>query len=160
MGRFYSVTTGFVTATGSQAYDWLDIEAGSSNGFILHQLVISQSSDYGDAQAEGLEVTIKRAISGYTNASSGSAATVKNYLSSGDAANSLAVSTRSNTTAATGTLDTIYEEAWNIQAPFVFYPTPELRPQFEPGEGLIVSLSAPADDLTTGVSATCIIEEL
>lgn len=64
MGRIYYVT--FESQTVVQAMDLYEILAGTGKPFILHRVTIGQSSDYGDSQAEGAPIRIRRATSGYT----------------------------------------------------------------------------------------------
>lgn len=158
MGRLYVCTTGF-QSVGTAAQDLIEIKAGANDPFVLHFLAVSQSSDAGDSEAEMAELFIKRASGAYTSGSGGGALVVENFRNLSDAADSFAAETRNNTTQATGgTIDIIWEEAFNVQAGWQFLPPPEMRPYFNSSEGLILSIGTTADALT--MSAMALVEEL
>lgn len=156
MGRFYSYS--FTTSV-SAAVDLFEILAASGKPFILHEVTVSQYSDYGDAQAEGLLVSISRATGSYTSGSGGSTATAAKHLTNDASAGPTAET--ANTTqasAGSGALTVIRRESANVQAGWQYLPTPEQRLTFLATEACVVSLSAPADALS--VTATAVIEEL
>lgn len=158
MGRIYSVT--FDNVSVSTAVDLFEVVAGTGKPFVVHRITIAQASDYGDSQAEGLRILIRRATSGYTSGSGGSTPTVGKALTN-DAAHGLSVECCNTTVAVvgTGTLTTLYADAYNVQAGYDYFPTPETRFMFLPGEALIVNLpAAPADALS--MSGTVVLEEL
>jgi hypothetical protein len=157
MGRFY--TASFRNVSVSAAVDVFEVLAATGKPFILHELVLAQSSDYGDAQAEGLIVDLKRATGSYTSGSGGSTATPAKHLTN-DAAAGPTAETNNTTQAAAGSgaLTTLRTEAFNVQAGYQYLPTPEQRITFLPAEALVVSLSAPADAISLSGSVT--IEEL
>lgn len=157
MGRLYSVP---VSATSvSTAVDVFEVLASSSKPFFLHEVTIAQSSDYGDAQAEGLTVYIKRATGSYTSGSGGSTATPAK-LSTNDAAAGPTAETCNTTqaSAGTGALTTIRADAFNVQGGYQYLPTPETRIFYLPAEACVVSITAPSDAIT--LSATLVFEEL
>lgn len=157
MGRFYSASFSGVSVSAAQ--DLFEALAASAKPFILHELTIGQYSDAGDSASELLAVLIKRATGSYTSGSGGSTPTPAKHATN-DSAASTTVEANNTTQAAAGSgaLTTIRSEAWNVQAPYQFLPTPECRPIFLGGEACIVSITAPADALT--VSGTIVIEEL
>jgi hypothetical protein len=158
MGRVYFVT--FDNQSVSAAVDLFEILAGAGKPFVLHRVTIGQSSDYGDAQAEGARILIRRATSGYTSGSGGVTPTVGKAMTN-DAAHGLTVEA-CNTTAAvvgSGTLTTLVADGFNLQAGWDWFPAPEHRITFLPTEALIVNLPAtPADALT--MNGVVIVEEL
>jgi len=157
MGRFYSVS--FSAVSVSAAVDVFEVLASAGKPFVLHEVVIAQSSDYGDAAAEGLQVLIKRATGSYTSGSGGSTATPAKHLTNDASAGPTAET--NNTTqasAGTGALTTIRVEAWNVQAGYQYLPPPEQRILFLPAEACVVSITAPADAIT--LSGTLVFEEL
>lgn len=156
-GRFYSIN---ITAQSvSAAVDLFELLAASGKPFVLHEIVVAQASDYGDAQAEGLSLAIKRATGSYTSGSGGSTPTPAKHATN-DAAAGVTAETLNTTqaSAGTGALTTIRSEAFNVQAGYQYLPTPEQRIVFLPAEACVVSLTAPADAIT--LSATAVIEEL
>lgn len=157
MGRFY--TASFRNVSVSAAVDAFEVLAATGKPFILHEVTLGQSSDYGDAQAEGLMVDIKRATGSYTSGSGGSTATPAKHLTNDASAGPTAET--NNTTqasAGSGALTTIRTEAFNVQAGYQYLPTPEQRILFLPAEALVVSISAPADAIS--LSGSVVFEEL
>jgi hypothetical protein len=157
MGRLYTVQFTAVAVTAAQ--DVFEILAAAAKPFVLHEIVLSQSSDFGDAQAEGLGVLVKRATGSYTTGSGGSTPTPGKHNTSDTAAGVTAKA--NNTTQAvvgSGTLTTIRAEAWNEQAGYQYLPTPETRIFFAGSEACIISITAPADSITLSGSMT--IEEM
>lgn len=157
MGRFYSAS--FSATSVSAAVDCFEILAATGKPFILHEVVLSQSSDYGDSAAEGLSVLIKRATGSYTSGSGGSTATPAKHATNDAAAGPTAET--NNTTqasAGSGALTTIRAEAFNVQAGYQYLPPPEQRLAFLPSEACVISLTAPADAIT--LSGTVVFEEI
>lgn len=156
MGRVYSIVTGFQTV--SVAQDLIELKAGSTRSFKLLSVTVSCTSDYDDTS--GVQITIKRGT-GYTSGD-GNVQPVVQFDSSGDANESFAEnrinSTVTQAVAGGGSLFHLYEEAMAPAAGFQFTPTPEMQPVFAAGEGLVVSVSLPADAIT--MSAVAIVEEL
>ncbi len=157
MGRFYSIPLSPTAVTA--AVDLFEILAASGKPFILHEIVVAQKTDYGDAAAEGLDVFVKRATGSYTSGSGGSTVTPAKHLTNDAAAGPTAeVFNTTQAAAGTGALTTIRGECWNVQAGWQYLPTPEQRPLFLPAEACVVSISAPADSITVG--GVAVIEEL
>jgi len=163
MGRFYSINFDGVSVTAGQ--DLWEVLAATGKPFFLHEIVFGQDSDYGDAQAEGLRILIKRASGSYTSGSGGSTPTPAKHLTNDAAAGPTPEC--NNTTqavAGSGTLTTVRAEPFNVQAGYQYLPTPETRIFFLPAEAVVVSLhggagtAGPADALTC--SGTMVIEEL
>ena len=157
MGRIYSIQVNAVTVSAAQ--DIFEVLANSAKPFVLHEIVITQSSDYGDAQAEGLTVLIKRASGTYTSGSGGSSPSVNPHTFSDAAAGVTAeANNTSQASAGTGALTTVRAEAFNIQSGWQYLPTPETRMLFSGSQACVVSITAPSDAVT--LSATMVIEEM
>lgn len=161
-GRFYSVpitgTTGIAGTATANLVDALEITAATGKPFYLHEVILGQTSDYGDSQAEGLGFIIKRGV-GHTAGSGGQAVTPAKHATNDAAAG--ATAKQINTTqavAGAGSLTTMRAEPWNVQAGDQYLPTPETRYLFLPAEACIISLTLPADSLT--LIGTAVIEEL
>lgn len=157
MGRFYTAQFNGVSASAAQ--DVFEILAATGKPFILHEIVLAQYSDYGDAAAEGLSVLIKRASGSYTSGSGGSTPTLNKHLTNDAAAGPTPEA--NNTTqasAGSGTLTTIRADAWNVQAGYQYLPPPEQRITFLPAEAVVVSITAPADAIS--LNGSIVIEEL
>jgi hypothetical protein len=151
----YSVS--FTGVAVSAAVDCFELVAATGKPIVLHEVVIGQSTDEGDAESEMLQVLIKRGI-GNDSGSGGSTATPAKHLG-GDEASGITAETNNTTQAAagSGSLTTLRSECWNVQAGYQYLPMPKHRYVFRPGEALVVSISAPADEIT--VSATLVFEE-
>jgi hypothetical protein len=156
MGRMYTVS--FSAVSVSAAVDVFEILAASGKPFLLHEITLAQSSDYGDAAAEGLSVLIKKATGSYTSGGSGGTPTPAKHLTN-DAAAGVTAETNntSQASAGSGALTTIRAEAFNVQAGYQYFPAPEQRIMFLPSEALVVSITAPADAIT--LSGSAVIEE-
>lgn len=157
MGRMYSIP--FSAVSISAAQDLFEILAASAKPFYLHEVVFAQSSDYGDAQAEGLSILIKKATGSYTSGSGGTTPTaVKHATNDASAGPTPEVNNTSQASAGSGALTTIRADAFNVQAGYQYLPTPEQRILFLPTEACVVSITVPADAITG--SGTAVIEEL
>lgn len=158
MGRYYSVSFSGVAVSAIQ--DLFEIKAAAGKPVTLHEVVIEQSSDYGDSAAEGLGIVIKRGTGAITGGSGGSGAVTPAKHNTSDAAASALAETNNTTQAVAGggTITTIRAEAFNVQAGWQYLPLREDRIIFLAAEYCIVSLTgAPADALT--MSGTLVFEE-
>jgi len=156
MGRLYSVSVTGVAVSAAQ--DLWEILAASGKPFYLHELTIGQSSDYGDAAAEGLGIVIKRATGAYTTGSGGTTPTPAKHLTNDAAAGTVKANNTTQAVAGSGALTTIRSETFNVQAGYQYLPLPEDRLFFLPTEALVVSITVPADAVT--LSQTAVIEEM
>jgi hypothetical protein len=159
MGRRYTVP--FSATAVTAAVDAFEVLAATAKPFILREIVLGQSSDYGDAQAEGLSILIKRATGSYTSGSGGSTVTPTHNTNTPAAGPTPEVCNTTQAAAGSGTLTTIRAEAFNVQSGYQFLPTPEQAEGaylFLAGEACVVSITAPADSIT--VSGTLEFEEL
>ena len=135
------------------AQDLMEINAAADSVVIVHRVLITQSSDAGDAESEMLNVIFQRAS---TSGSVGSTVTAR-PLSVGDSAYGGTVE-RNNTTQGTPG-NVVHAENFNIQAGLDWHPTPEERIVISPSGRLVIELpTAPTDSLD--VSMTVIVEEI
>lgn len=146
MARFFSVPFSAVAITTAQ--DLFAVTAGANKPITLVEVVVEQSSDFGDAAAEGLNILIKRGI-GNTAGSAGTTVTPVAH-NTGLAAAEATAKTNNTTQASSGSgsLTTIRAEAFNVQGGYQYLPVTDQRPVFLPGQSCVVSLSAPADSIT------------
>ncbi len=93
MGRMYSIPLTNPGGTSGSPYsaivDAFEIVAATGKPFWLHEIVIGQVSDYGDAQAEGLPFIIKRGV-GNTAGSGGTSVTPAKHMTGDGAAGATA----------------------------------------------------------------------
>jgi hypothetical protein len=157
MGRIYEIPI-VPTASPAAAFDAFEVLAASGKPFVLHEIVLGQSSDYGDAAAEGLSIQIKRATGSYTSGSGGSSVTPTKDTNEASAGPTAEVMNTTQAAAGSGALTTLRCEAFNIQSGYQYLPPPEHRKTFLATEALVISISAPADAVT--VAGSVVIEEL
>lgn len=156
MGLMYTAQFNGVSVAGGAQQDLLEIVAPSDAVVVLHQLVLSQSSDVGDAAEEGLSILFKR---GATTSGSGGTSVTPVPLETGSPAAGSTVEANNTSKASAGTIVTLHAENWNVRSPFVWLPPPECRIVLSPGQRMTVELGTnPADALTC--SATLYFEEL
>ena len=138
MGRIYSVSFAEVAVTAQQ--DLFQIEANTTPAR-LHGVFLSQSSDLGDSESEGLSILIRRVTDAVTN-------DVAEVLIDGGDGNANADLAINETTELTTGASTVHAEAWNILTPFIYLPLPEHRPFIAIGDALTVNLNTtPTDSL-------------
>lgn len=152
MGLKYIVSFDAVATTAQT--DIFEIVAPSDQSIIIHELGISQTSDFGDAQDENLKIQI---IHGFTTSGSGGSTPTPAPLQSGATAAST-VEANNTTVATTGTTKTLLQDAFNVRAGYLKLWTPETRPEAKGAKRLVARLSAPADSLT--LSGYMIFEEV
>lgn len=152
-GMMYSANVAAVSVSAVQ--DLFEIVAPADACVIIHSLYVSQTSDYGDAAAEGLQI---KAIKGYTVSGSGGTSVTPTPQQSGFAAAGSTVEANNTTQANTGTPLTLVADSFNIQIGYQYRPTPEERIVLSPSQRLVWTLSAPADAVT--LNASCLIEEI
>lgn len=147
----------------SAAQDLFEIVAPATSRIAIRDIKIGQHSDFGDAAAEILGVSI---IRGHTTTGSGGSAVTPVPLNAVSNQASAATVARNNTTiASNGTTQTIIADAFNVQGGWALSDVlgpggPEAadkRIVMAPSERLVVRLTAPADALT--FDATLIWEE-
>ncbi len=149
MGRRFSVSFTEVAVTAQQ--DLFQLEALVVPAKLL-MCVLSQTSDVGDAAAEGLSIQIRR----FTDAVTNDLAEVK--LDGGDGAANANLAINETTELVVGQ-EIIHSEAWNIAVPWIYIPIPELRPVIQIGNGVAINLNTtPADSIT--ISGTLYFEEM
>jgi hypothetical protein len=161
MGRIYPVPfNGTITAAGTDTDIW-SFQAADDKPIMLRGITLGQISEVGDAQEEGLRITVKRITTSYVVGSLGSAVTAAPPVgSSGDTV--WAFTARTNdTTPATGTAQVLDEFGWNERnTPYEkWYPGAEFCPASKQGEGLVIRCETTlVDDMT--FSGVAWIEEL
>jgi hypothetical protein len=151
-GRIYSVQFTGVAVTAQQ--DFFEINAASTKMTWLLALYLSQSTEVGDAQEEGLSLLIKTGAT--TSGSGGTTPTaVPRHL--GDAAYAGTVEANNTTKATSGTIVTHHADNWNVRIPYQLIFTPELWIPIAPSGRLTVELgTTPADSITlSGTALIC-----
>jgi hypothetical protein len=147
--RVYTVC--FTASAQTGAVDFFELQATSTSGIALLCLDVSQSTDYGDAQDEGIRWYIKRAASTFTSGSGGNTSVARTPVRSGDSAATFTAETLNTTQIAvnTGTLTTVHQSCFNIRNGLYQLWTPETAITAKVSETLAVGLgAAPADSVT------------
>ena len=144
-GRYYIVQ--FQAVAVSAAQDLLELAPADDKPCLLVEAHVSQSSDYKDAEEEGLRLAVRR---GYTTSGSGGTAPTIERRNPGDAAASFVAEVNNTTLATTGTVAELHSRSFNSRIGWHFEPTPTgYLPVAEAQSRLVVRLlAAPADALT------------
>ena len=147
MGRMYTASVVGVAATAAQ--DFFAFTAAADMCVIVHSVRISQTTEFGDAAAEMLDVSLTR----YATIGSIGSTPVARPHNVGDVASSLtAIHANDTTQGATPTV--LLADSFNVQAGWLYVPTPEERMVVSPSGVFAVEVSAPADSVTFSGSIT------
>jgi hypothetical protein len=151
----YAATFAGVAVTAQQ--DFFEVTAPSDAIVVIHSVEITQSTDVGDAAAEGLSILHKRGAT--ATGTGGSQAVTPAPLEFGFAAAGGVTDTNNTAKASGGTIVTLHASNWIIQQPYLWLPTPEMRHVLSPSQRYTVELATtPADSIT--VSGTLVFEEI
>ena len=129
-------------ATSTAELDLWDVLAATSYRIEVLELVLAQSADAGDAEAE---MKALRFFRGNSAGSGGTATTPRPVRSSSRAA--LMTATTMQTTGGSGGT-VLRSDGWNVQAPYIWRPEKRERILLLPGERLSIRVTAPTDALT------------
>lgn len=122
MPNFPTYTAKFAGVGVTVQQDFFEITPADDKPIVILKCVLSQSSDYGDSAAEGLDIRI---VSGNSTSGSGGSSFTPLLHSAGFAAAGAACEINNTTKASTGTERELWAENWNIQMPWIYQPTPE-----------------------------------
>jgi len=148
-GHVYTASFTGVAVTALQ--DLFELLAAAGVPAIIHEIRIGQSSDAGDAEAEMLQIQVSR-TDGTTSGSGGTTPTPQDHSPASPAASTTVEA--NNTTQAT-VATPIISDTFNVQAGWLYVPTPEERIIIPGGGTVVVELpSAPNDSLTMSGSIT------
>jgi len=154
MGMLYTATFAGVAVTAQQ--DFFELAAPADCVVLIHQIQLSQSTEVGDAQEEGLSLLFKR---GATTTGSGGSTPTPSPIDFGYAAAGSTTKVNNTTKATAGTIVTMAADNWNVRSPYLWLPTPELRFTLSPSQRFTLELATtPADSIT--MSGTLWFEEI
>lgn len=149
----YTVVFSGVAVTAQQ--DFFEIVAAAGKNCRLRALYLSQSTEVGDTQEEGLSIAIK---SGSTTSGSGGSAPTPGPVNPTDAASGFTAEVNNTTKATSGTIVTHHADNWNIRMPYVFIIPTEMCVELTGSRRATVELgTTPADSIT--MSGTLYVEE-
>lgn len=148
-GHMYTARFSGVAVTLAQ--DLFQLLASATVPIIIHEVRMGQSSDAGDAEAEMLRIDLARSDM-TINGSLGSVVTPVGHSPGSPAAATVA---EANNTTLSTVQTIVLSDTFNVQAGWLYVPTPEERIIVLPTDGFIVSLpAAPNDSLTFAGSVT------
>lgn len=151
--NIYSITWSAVAVSAAQ--DLIEIVSAAAGVVKVHGFEIFQTSDHGDAAAEGLQALF---IRGHSSSGSGGSSFTPIPRSSRQAAATSTCEINNTTVASSGTAVNYYAGGFNVQAGATYWWTPETRPVLRNSERGVLRITAPADALT--MSGTLYFEEL
>lgn len=139
----------------SASQDLFEITAAAGKPLVIHSIVMGNSSDFGDAQEEGLRWAIK---SGQSSGGSGGITYTPQPTVPGDTA-SFTAKTNNTVKASGGSISNRHADTFNIRAGLQYRPTPEERITIAGGaRGTVELFSTPNDSIT--FDATMYVEEI
>lgn len=158
MSRIYTIQGGPTANT--VKIDFFSVTPADDKPCLLHAVYIGQTTEFGDAQEELLEVFISRGGTAMTAGSGGAAPTPQPIDSSAGAAAGFTARTLDTTIATFTSGVVVHRDAFNVRGGYQYFPAPEDRIGFSQANGGIsCSLNAaPVDSITWVVTA--VIEEL
>jgi hypothetical protein len=143
----YTGSSGAVAFT--TAKDFIELLCPSDAVLVIKKIVLSQQTEFGDAQEEQLRITVKRFEGTVTSGSGGSTPTPTPVEKGMPASGSTLEA--DNTTVAvvgSGAIKTLAERSWNVRVEEEITPLEGERWVISPGDRLVVSVSVPADSIT------------
>ena len=144
-------TASFTEVAVTAQQDLFQIEAQTVPARLVG-LYLSQTSDVGDASAEGLSILIRRVTDAVTND------ITEAKLDNGSAAANANLAVNETTELVTGAT-TIHADSWVLPNNLLWLPTPEMYIVVEVGNTVVVNLNTtPADSLT--MSGTLYFQEI
>lgn len=144
MSILYTAVFEAVAVTAQQ--DLFEITTPSGFCAVIHQIIISQSTEVGDAQEEGLRLRVRK---GATTTGTGGTTVTSNPLDRPASTAGSTVKANNTTKAINGTIITLHSEAWNVRNTFVLLPTPKMAILIAPSTRLTLELATtPADSIT------------
>jgi hypothetical protein len=148
MPRCYTVT--FTPTSETVAVDLIALVAADDIPVKVRAIRVWQTSDFGDAQAEGLTINLVRGNT--TNGSGGGGGTNTAVGGSHDASASFTSRVGDTTAASAGSPVTVYSTGWTAQAPFeMIFPEDMMRGTDQGAGQLVLRLGgAPVDAITVG----------
>jgi hypothetical protein len=155
MSRMYTISFTGVAVTAAQ--DLFALVPGANRPVRIAGIMLSQTTDYGDAQEEGLPLLLRR---GQTTVGSGGSVGTAVRIDASDAAAGFTARVNDTTQASGGSPEVVFADSWNVRMPYLVMFPPEMRPTVDAaGNRMTLELAgAPADSIT--MRGTLWVEEL
>lgn len=148
MPRVYSAV--FAGVAVSVAQDLFELNGPATGVVEILSCRLGQTSDYGNAEAEGLRIGIHR-----STGASGSGGTIPIARPHNPADTAFSGQVEANNTTVATTLTQILADVWNVQAGWLYVPIPEERIIMAPSARIVFKLPvAPADPITMSGTLT------
>lgn len=145
------------TALSSNPYDIFCVTAPSNSRVAIREVRLAQYSDFGDAQAELISLSI---LTGSTSISSGgpviTPVNVRRWSQNTSAGSS--VTGPSTTLASTTSATLVLADCWNVAAPYLYQPAWADRVILGLSQRALIRITAPNDALT--VNGTLVLQEI
>lgn len=143
--QFYTAT--FIDIAVAAGQDFLSVQPAANRPIEICYVSLFQTSDFGDAQAENLAVSLVR---GHTTAPSGGVAVTPTLIGDSNAATSGVTARRNDTTIASGgSVVTAYDMSFNVAAGLERWFPEDFRLRVQNAVWVNLRLrTAPADSLT------------
>ncbi len=156
MSGIYTVQfNGVVAATGVQQ-DFIEIISHASKQCVLLAWGLSQSTEVGDTQEEGLSLLVK---SGQTTTGTGGTVPTPTNNDGAGASSGFTAEVNNTTKATGGTIVTHYAYNWNVRMPFDQVYTEQMQLVFGAGRRITIELATgPADPIT--LSGYAVVQEI
>ncbi|NOT45600.1 MAG: hypothetical protein HOP14_13435 [Acidobacteria bacterium] len=151
-----------MTVPVTAAFDIFELTSPATAIAKIKEIVcgISGTADFGDAQAEGLDVQFLKGT-GTTNSGSGGTTPTGTKHEDSDPAAAVTVEASNTTVDSTATLTTMRNEPFNVQMGFRYTPPDGLEYRMAPSTRFIVRLPAgPASAFTATWHASITWEEI
>jgi hypothetical protein len=146
-----------ISAAFTAAIDVFELLAATSKPLTLAGFEIGQTSEIGDAQEEMLTLILKRVTGAPTSGSGGGTAAFQ-PMQPNDAAAGATLETGNTTQLTGGTSVELRRWSWNVRQPQLYLPVPECRIILDAGTRLVLSVSAPADSISTIQGSVDVLE--
>lgn len=144
MSRMYTVQFSGVAVTAQT--DLFELTPADDKPIEIVGLFLGQTTDFGDAQDEVLQLQI---IRGFTTSGSGGSAPTPVPVKFTDAAAAFTAEVNNTTVANTGTTTTVHTDTWNVRAGYSNWWIPDTEPQAtQANTTIVVRMAAPADSIT------------
>ena len=148
MARTYAVPFSATAITAAQ--DLFEVVPADDNPVRLLGMVIGQYTDVGDAASENLSILVRRLPATFTTGTGCTQALTPVPLDVNDAAAGFTADTNNTGVATTnGTAVVLWADVWNTQAGYQVWWPEGAQPQAAQAAGLVVTITAPADSITT-----------
>ena len=147
MSTHNTFTATFKDVAVAALQDLFSLVVGDDAPVTILSCTISQSSDFGDSEEEGLLISIVRGNG--TVGTGGTAPTARQHSTNGGA---VITTIRANDTteASAGSEEDMHLETWNVRMPWIYRPTPEEQFRTDQADDIVAVrlLDVPGSTLT------------